>query len=43
MGVEIGHLAFKAKNILLRVFSNKKLRKIFGPEREELAGGWRKL
>jgi hypothetical protein len=27
----------------LRVFENRVLRRIFGPEREELTGGWRKL
>jgi hypothetical protein len=26
----------------LRVFKNKVLRKIFGPKRDELIGGWRK-
>jgi hypothetical protein len=25
------------------VFENRVLRRIFGPEREELAGGWRRL
>jgi hypothetical protein len=27
----------------LRVFENRVLRKIFGPKREEVAGGWRSL
>jgi len=27
----------------LRVFENKVLRRIFGPKRDEVAGGWRKL
>jgi hypothetical protein len=27
----------------LRVFENKVLRKIFGPKRDEVTGGWRKL
>jgi hypothetical protein len=27
----------------LRVFENKVLRRIFGPKREEMLGGWRKL
>jgi hypothetical protein len=27
----------------LRVFENRVLRRIFGPEREEVTGGWRKL
>jgi hypothetical protein len=25
------------------VFENRVLRRIFGPEREEVAGGWRRL
>jgi hypothetical protein len=25
------------------VFKNKMLRRIFGPKRDEVAGGWRKL
>jgi hypothetical protein len=27
----------------IEVFENRALRRIFGPKREELAGGWRKL
>jgi hypothetical protein len=27
----------------LRVFENRVLRRIFGPKRDELIGGWRKL
>jgi len=27
----------------LRVFENRVLRRIFGPERDEVAGGWRRL
>jgi hypothetical protein len=27
----------------LRVFENKVLRKIFGPKRDEVIGGWRNL
>jgi hypothetical protein len=27
----------------LRVFENRKLRRIFGPKREGVTGGWRKL
>jgi hypothetical protein len=27
----------------LRVFENKVLRMIFGPKRDEVTGGWRKL
>jgi hypothetical protein len=28
---------------LLRVYVNKELRRLFGPKREEVAGGWRRL
>jgi hypothetical protein len=28
---------------LLRVFENRVLRRIFGPKRDEVIGGWRKL
>jgi hypothetical protein len=27
----------------LRVFENRVLRRIFGPKRDEVSGGWRKL
>jgi hypothetical protein len=27
----------------MRVFENRVLRKIFGPKRDEVIGGWRKL
>jgi hypothetical protein len=27
----------------LRVFGNRVLRRLFGPRREEVAGGWRRL
>jgi hypothetical protein len=27
----------------LRVFQNRVLRRIFGPQRDEVTGGWRKL
>jgi hypothetical protein len=27
----------------LRVFENRVLRRVFGPKRDELTGGWRKL
>jgi hypothetical protein len=30
------------RNIRLRVFENRVLRRIFGPKRDEVAGGWRK-
>jgi hypothetical protein len=28
---------------ILRVFENRVLRRIFGPKRDEVTGGWRKL
>jgi hypothetical protein len=28
---------------ILRVFENRVLRRIFGPNRDEVTGGWRKL
>jgi hypothetical protein len=28
---------------ILRMFENRVLRRIFGPKREEVAGGWRRL
>jgi hypothetical protein len=31
------------KEYRLRVFENRVLRRIFGPKRDELIGGWRKL
>jgi hypothetical protein len=31
------------KEYRLRVFENKVLRRIFGPKRDEVMGGWRKL
>jgi hypothetical protein len=31
------------ENHRLRVFENKVLRRIFGPKRAEVTGGWRKL
>jgi hypothetical protein len=38
----------RRKNILVyrvsvRVFENRVLRRIFGPKRDEVTGGWRKL
>jgi hypothetical protein len=30
-------------SLTLRVFENKVLRRIFGPKRDEVTGGWRKL
>jgi hypothetical protein len=34
---------YLAKEHGLRVCENRKLRRIFGPRREEVAGGWRRL
>jgi hypothetical protein len=31
------------KEYRLRVFENKVLRRVFGPKRDEVMGGWRKL
>jgi hypothetical protein len=28
---------------MMKVFENKTLRRIFGPKRDEVTGGWRKL
>jgi hypothetical protein len=29
--------------LILRLFKNRVLRRIFGPKRDEIIGGWRKL
>jgi hypothetical protein len=42
MGVELGPLTLKGKH-RLRVFENKVLRGIFGPQRVEMLTGCRKL
>jgi hypothetical protein len=34
---------FNRGNFKLRVFENRVLRRIFGPKRDEVTGGWRKL
>jgi hypothetical protein len=36
---------FKTSNatVHVRVFVNRVLRRIFGPKRDEMTGGWRKL
>jgi hypothetical protein len=31
------------EEFILRVCENKLLRRVFGPKREEVAGGWRRL
>jgi hypothetical protein len=41
-GCEIWSLTLREKHTL-RVFENKLLRRIFGPKRDEVTGGWRKL
>jgi hypothetical protein len=37
------HLAFRGTVILLDYFENKVLRKVFGPNRNEVAGEWERL
>jgi hypothetical protein len=41
-GCEAWSLTLK-KEHRLRVFENRVLRRIFGPKRDEMLGGWRKL
>jgi hypothetical protein len=41
-GCEIWFLTLREEH-RLRVFEKRVLRKIFGPKREEVAGGWRRL
>jgi hypothetical protein len=41
-GCETGSLTLREK-YRLRVFENRVLRRIFGPNRDKVAGGWRKL
>jgi hypothetical protein len=41
-GCETWSLTSKEWNIL-RVFGNRTLKSIFGPNRDETVGGWRKL
>ena len=42
MGVKLGRSHLRAE-YRLGVFQNRVLRKMFGPEREEVTGDWRKL
>jgi hypothetical protein len=42
MGTKLGSLALRENN-RMRVFENRVLRRIFGPEKDEVTGGWRKL
>jgi hypothetical protein len=41
-GYETWPLTLREKH-RLRVFENRMLRRIFGPKRDEVTGGWRKL
>jgi hypothetical protein len=41
-GCETWYLTIREEH-RMRVFENKVLRRIFGPKREEVTGGWRKL
>jgi hypothetical protein len=41
-GCETSSLTIREEH-RLRVFENMVLRRIFGPERDEMTGGWRKL
>jgi hypothetical protein len=41
-GCEISSLRVREEH-RLRVFENRVLRRIFGPKRDEMTGGWRKL
>jgi PAS domain-containing protein len=42
MGVKLGLLTL-SKEHRLRITENRRLRRIFGLERDEVIGGWRKL
>ena len=39
-GGQVGNLCFR---LFVRVFENRVLRRIFGPNRDEVTGEWRKL
>jgi hypothetical protein len=41
-GCETWSLTLREENVL-RVFENRVLRRMFGPKRDEVTGGWRKL
>jgi hypothetical protein len=41
MGVKLGLTSREEHR--LRMFENRMLRRIFGPKRDEVTGGWRKL
>jgi hypothetical protein len=42
MGVKLGLLTLREEH-RLTVFENRVLRRIFGPKRDEVTGGWMKL
>jgi hypothetical protein len=42
MGVKLG-LSHCGRNLRLRVFENRVLRRIFGPKRDGVTGEWRRL
>jgi len=42
MSVKLGR-SHLGRNVGLRVFENRVLRRIFGPKRDEVTGEWRKL
>jgi hypothetical protein len=42
MGVKLGLLILREEH-RLRMFENRVLRRIFGPKRDEVTGGWIKL
>jgi hypothetical protein len=42
MGVKLG-FGHEWEEHRLRVFENRLLRRIFGPKKDEMLGGWRKL
>jgi hypothetical protein len=42
MGMKLG-LSYEGKNIDMRVFENRVLRRIFELKKEKVAGGWRRL
>jgi hypothetical protein len=42
-GCETWSLTLREEQRLRRVFENRVLRRIFGPKRDEVTGGWRQL
>jgi hypothetical protein len=43
MGVKLDLSPILREELMLRVFENRMLRRIFGPRRDEVTGEWRKL